>query len=136
MLFSPFLKHCLFLYDSIFYPLSYIVRRSESKLRPNKNIGRLLKANNSRYFLYDIACFPPHRVPLSYILGDFHPDPHLRYALVMGNEVKGVGQQVVDACDLALEIPQYGTKHSLNVSVTAGIVMWEMLRAMKQGELA
>lgn len=69
-------------------------------------------------------------------LGEFRPDPNLRYALVMGNEVKGVGQQVVDACDLALEIPQYGTKHSLNVSVTAGIVMWEMLRAMKQGELA
>lgn len=68
-------------------------------------------------------------------LGDFRPAPHLRYALVMGNEVKGVGQQVVDACDLALEIPQYGTKHSLNVSVTAGIVMWEMVRAMKQGIL-
>lgn len=54
-----------------------------------------------------------------------------RYALVMGNEVKGVRQDVVDACDGALEIPQYGTKHSLNVSVTAGIVMWELQRQLR-----
>lgn len=46
----------------------------------------------------------------------------------MGNEVKGVRQDVVDACHQALEIPQYGTKHSMNVSVTAGIVMWEVER--------
>lgn len=58
-------------------------------------------------------------------LGSFHFDPGKRYALVMGNEVKGVRQDVVDACDQALEIPQFGTKHSLNVSVTAGIVIWE-----------
>lgn len=58
-------------------------------------------------------------------LGAFKFDPSKRYALVMGNEVKGVRQDVVDACDQALEIPQYGTKHSMNVSVTAGIVMWE-----------
>ena len=49
-------------------------------------------------------------------------------AFVMGNEVKGVAQEVVDAADMVIEIPQYGTKHSLNVSVTAGIVMWEVLR--------
>ncbi len=61
-------------------------------------------------------------------LGKFSFDPHCRYALVMGNEVKGVRQDVVDACDQALEIPQYGTKHSMNVSVTAGIVMWEVCR--------
>ena len=53
-------------------------------------------------------------------------------ALVLGNEVKGVRQDVVDACDEALEIPQYGTKHSLNVSVTAGIVIWEAVRQMQQ----
>lgn len=58
-------------------------------------------------------------------LGAFKFDPTKRYALVMGNEVKGVRQDVVDVCDQALEIPQYGTKHSMNVSVTAGIVMWE-----------
>jgi tRNA G18 (ribose-2'-O)-methylase SpoU len=48
----------------------------------------------------------------------------------MGNEVKGVQQTVVDAADYALEIPQYGTKHSLNVSVTAGIVMWKFLELL------
>ncbi len=55
-------------------------------------------------------------------------DKNRRYALVMGNEVKGVRQDVVDEADGALEIPQYGTKHSLNVSVTAGIVIWEFAR--------
>ena len=53
-----------------------------------------------------------------------------RYAVVLGNEVKGVQQAVVDRCDGCLEIPQYGTKHSLNVSVTAGIVMWEFARKL------
>lgn len=61
-------------------------------------------------------------------LGEFSFERGHRYALVMGNEVKGVQQEVVDACDQALEIPQYGTKHSMNVSVTAGIVMWEVER--------
>lgn len=59
------------------------------------------------------------------------------YAFIMGNEVKGVAQEVVDAADIVVEIPQYGTKHSLNVSVTAGIVMWEVLRqALAAGLLA
>ena len=61
-------------------------------------------------------------------LGDFAFEPQKKYALVMGNEVKGVRQDVVDACHQALEIPQYGTNHSMNVSVTAGIVMWEVER--------
>ena len=51
-----------------------------------------------------------------------------RYAIVMGNEVKGVKQSVVDMSDGCLEIPQFGTKHSMNVSVTAGIVIWEFAR--------
>jgi len=51
-----------------------------------------------------------------------------KHAVVFGNEVKGVHQEVVDACDGCLEIPQFGTKHSLNVSVTAGIVVWEFAR--------
>ena len=53
-----------------------------------------------------------------------------KYALVLGNEVKGVAQEVVDLCDECLEIPQYGTKHSMNVSVTAGIVIWEFAKQM------
>ena len=48
-----------------------------------------------------------------------------KYAFVFGNEVDGVSQEAVDACDFSLEIPQYGTKHSLNVSVCAGVVLWE-----------
>ena len=53
-----------------------------------------------------------------------------KYAIVMGNEVKGVNQEVVDMCDGCIEIPQFGTKHSLNVSTTAGIVIWEFAKKM------
>lgn len=66
------------------------------------------------------------------MLPDFRLDRSRRYAFVMGNEVKGVAQEVVDACDLVVEIPQFGTKHSMNVSVTAGIVMWEALRQWRE----
>lgn len=55
-------------------------------------------------------------------------DTQRRYAVVFGNEVKGVQQEVVDMSDGCLEIPQFGTKHSLNVSVTAGIVVWEVAK--------
>lgn len=61
----------------------------------------------------------------SIALQDFETVPGERYAVVLGNEVKGVQQVVVDASDGAIEIPQFGTKHSLNVSVTAGMVIWE-----------
>ena len=54
--------------------------------------------------------------------------PDQPYALVFGHEVKGVKQEVVSACDGVVEIPQYGTKHSLNVSVSAGILLWEIFR--------
>ena len=59
---------------------------------------------------------------------NFRRDPGRKYALIFGNEVYGVQQDVVDACDLSLEIPQYGTKHSLNVSVSVGVVLWEFVR--------
>lgn len=55
-------------------------------------------------------------------------DTDKRYAVVLGNEVKGVHQEVVDMSDGCLEIPQFGTKHSLNVSVTAGMVIWEVVK--------
>ena len=61
----------------------------------------------------------------SIALQNFETVPGERYAVVLGNEVKGVQQAVVDASDGAIEIPQFGTKHSLNVSVTAGMVIWE-----------
>ena len=60
----------------------------------------------------------------STMLNDFMPSKGQKYAVILGNEVKGVHQEVVDASDGCLEIPQYGTKHSLNVSVAAGIIIW------------
>lgn len=57
-------------------------------------------------------------------LDKFRPEPGKKYALVFGNEVDGVRQDVVDASDFSLEIPQFGSKHSLNVSVSAGVVLW------------
>ncbi|MDR1592869.1 MAG: RNA methyltransferase [Prevotellaceae bacterium] len=63
----------------------------------------------------------------SIILDDFIPDRNLKYALVFGNEVKGVQQNIVDMCCDCIEIPQFGTKHSLNVSVSIGIVLWHFM---------
>ena len=60
----------------------------------------------------------------SLMLNDFRPEPGRKYALVFGNEVSGVRQDVVDECDFCLEIPQFGTKHSLNVSVSIGVILW------------
>ena len=57
-------------------------------------------------------------------------DATKKYAVILGNEVKGVQQSVVDACDGCIEIPQFGTKHSLNVSVTGGIIIWEFFKLM------
>lgn len=62
----------------------------------------------------------------STMLQDFQRKAGEKYAVVLGNEVKGVQQQIVDMCDGCLEIPQYGTKHSLNVSVAAGIILWHL----------
>lgn len=70
----------------------------------------------------------------SVMLQTFRFDPSKKYAIIMGNEVKGVEQVVVDNSDMCIEIPQYGTKHSFNVSVTTGIVLWEMFRQWKFGE--
>ena len=60
----------------------------------------------------------------SLMLNDFRPEPGRKYAVVFGNEVSGVRQDVVDECDFCLEIPQFGTKHSLNVSVSIGVMLW------------
>jgi len=72
----------------------------------------------------------------STMLGDFSPQWNEDgnaggYAVVLGNEVKGVHQEVVDICDGCLEIPQYGTKHSLNVSITGGIIIWHFAERYK-----
>ena len=58
-------------------------------------------------------------------------DKNKKYAVILGHEVHGVQQSVIDASDGCIEIPQYGTKHSLNVSVTAGIVIWDFFKQMQ-----
>ena len=67
----------------------------------------------------------------SIMLDELQLDSKKKYAVVLGNEVKGVQQDVVSRCDCCVEIPQYGTKHSLNVSVAAGIVIWEFSKQLK-----
>jgi tRNA G18 (ribose-2'-O)-methylase SpoU len=62
----------------------------------------------------------------SVMLDSFVPEQDKKYAVVFGNEVSGVSQEVVDASDYALEIPQFGTKHSLNVSVSMGVILWHL----------
>lgn len=63
---------------------------------------------------------------LAISLEDFSTQPALSYAVVFGNEVKGVQQKIVDQSDAVIEIPQYGTKHSLNISVSVGVVVWDL----------
>lgn len=77
------------------------------------------------YFVYSIE-----QVEGSENMAKISLDASKRYAVVLGNEVKGVEQAVVNASDSCLEIPQLGTKHSLNVSVTAGIVVWEFAKQL------
>lgn len=67
----------------------------------------------------------------SIMLEDMRLEQGKRYAVVLGNEVKGVQQEVIDHSDGCIEIPQYGTKHSLNVSVTAGIVIWDLFKQLE-----
>ncbi|AUC74218.1 RNA methyltransferase [Olleya sp. Bg11-27] len=60
------------------------------------------------------------------LLNDFKVETNKKYALIFGNEVKGVAQDVVNASDVTIEIPQFGTKHSLNISVSCGVVVWDV----------
>lgn len=75
--------------------------------------------------------FAVEQVEGSVSLEDLKLDDSKKYAVVMGHEVNGVQQSVVDASDFCLELPQYGTKHSLNVSVTTGIVIWEFFKQLQ-----
>jgi tRNA G18 (ribose-2'-O)-methylase SpoU len=74
-----------------------------------------------------IICYAIEQAENSVMLHDFQRKAGVHYAFVLGNEVDGVEQRVIDACDGAIEIAQYGTKHSLNVAVCAGLVMHEVL---------
>ncbi|WP_281979467.1 RNA methyltransferase [Tenacibaculum mesophilum] len=68
----------------------------------------------------------------STMLDTFTPEIDQKYAVVFGNEVKGVQQKVVSASDTCIEIPQLGTKHSLNISVSCGVVLWDLFTKMKK----
>ncbi len=63
-------------------------------------------------------------------LSDFRPEPNKPYAFVLGNEVTGVREEIIQLADLVLEIPQFGTKHSLNIAVTAGVICWDFLQKL------
>lgn len=78
----------------------------------------------------DYRVLAVEQVSNSVLLPDFMPVPDQKLALVFGNEVHGVQQSVIDLCHGAIEIPQFGTKHSFNVSVSAGIVLWDITRKL------
>lgn len=78
-----------------------------------------LKADN-------FSVFAIEQVENSVMLNDFEVEKGKKYALIFGNEVKGVSQQAIEKCDGVIEIPQLGTKHSLNISVSTGIVVWDL----------
>lgn len=73
-------------------------------------------------------CLAIEQANNSVMLNDFDQSSYSKIAVVFGNEVKGVQQSVIDKCDNCIEIPQLGTKHSLNISVSAGVVLWELFR--------
>ncbi len=89
----------------------------------NETTDALEKLRQDGYLLTAIE-----QVEGSIPLNEFSPDLNAKYAIILGNEVKGVSQKAVNMCDLCIEIPQFGTKHSFNVSVSAGIVLWELSR--------
>ena len=84
------------------------------------------KLKNEGYKVYAIE-----QVENSILLPDFKPAENEKVAIVFGNEVKGVKQMVVDICDGSIEIPQFGTKHSFNISVSAGIVLWDIFQKLR-----
>lgn len=80
----------------------------------------------------DIKVYAIEQVENAIFLDNFIPEINKKYALVFGNEVFGVNQDAVKLCDGAIEIPQLGTKHSLNISVTTGIVVWDLFSKLKK----
>jgi tRNA G18 (ribose-2'-O)-methylase SpoU len=71
------------------------------------------------------------QVEKAFLLDEFIADTTKKYALVFGNEVYGVAQEAIVLCDGCIEIPQLGTKHSLNIAVSAGIVIWDLFKQLK-----
>lgn len=78
----------------------------------------------------DVSVFAIEQVENAIFLQDFKVEANKKYALIFGNEVFGVAQEAIEICDGTIEIPQLGTKHSLNISVSAGIVVWDLFKRM------
>lgn len=76
--------------------------------------------------------FAVEQVSNSIKLPEFKPSGNEKLAFIFGNEVKGVQQKVINLCNAAIEIPQFGTKHSFNVSVSAGILLWDVFQKLKR----
>lgn len=72
------------------------------------------------------------QVDTAIMLDDFNPKANVKLAVVFGNEVKGVAQSVINNCTNSIEIPQVGTKHSLNISVSVGVILWDLFSKLKQ----
>ena len=78
----------------------------------------------------EVNVFAVEQVEKAVFLQDFKVDKETKYALVFGNEVYGVSQEAIALCDGTIEIPQLGTKHSLNISVSTGIVVWDLFQKL------
>ncbi len=91
-----------------------------------KTEDAIVQLQNSGYKIYAIE-----QVEDSILLPGFSPEIGDKVAIVFGNEVKGVQQKVVNICNGSIEIPQFGTKHSFNISVSAGIVMWDLFQKLR-----
>lgn len=90
----------------------------------NKDVTEVLKTLKEQ----DTIVVAIEQVESAILLQDFEPENDKKYALVFGNEVKGVSQEAINLCHNTIEIPQLGTKHSLNISVSVGIVVWDLFK--------
>lgn len=84
-------------------------------------LDAVTEARNKGYTVWSIE-----QTKNALMLDKFIPEAEQKYAIVLGNEVRGVQQKVIDQCDGSIEIPQFGTKHSFNISVSAGIILWDL----------
>ncbi|MDR2009195.1 MAG: RNA methyltransferase [Bacteroidales bacterium] len=85
---------------------------------------KILKSKNYKLIALEIAENSTH-------IDEYLPEKNEKTALILGNEVNGIDQKILDICDICIEIPQYGTKHSLNVSVSGGIAIWTLTKKMR-----
>lgn len=94
----------------------------------NKNVIEVIENLKQE----NVLVYAIEQVENAEFLNDFKPKKNKKYALVFGNEVYGVSQNAIKICDGCIEIPQLGTKHSLNISVSAGIVVWDLFNKLNQ----